>query len=304
VTAALLPDHLGLAILAGLGGMVGWGVADFFAKKTIDEVGDVTTLFWGQLLGVVPLGMLFFLKPELPQLSGLGWLWLAVLGVWSGLSYIPTYVAFGKGQVSLLSPIFASYAVVVALLSALVLHEGIPAGRWIAFAVVFLGVLLINGDRESLSWVLGRKREHARIGIPGLKEILLAICLYSAWLIALDRFVEGRDWVPLLLVIRVFSALSLFCYARVWKIPLRVAKPPAWKYLLLIGLFDVAAFAAVTLGFSETAHASVVAMLSGAFSLPTILLAHLFLKERMTRTQAIGSMVSVGGVVLVYALSR
>ncbi|MFN2571957.1 MAG: hydantoinase B/oxoprolinase family protein, partial [Gemmatimonadales bacterium] len=41
------------AITAGLLGMLGWGCADFFAKKTIDKIGDLPTLFWGQLLGLI-----------------------------------------------------------------------------------------------------------------------------------------------------------------------------------------------------------------------------------------------------------
>ena len=28
------------------GGMFGWGLADFFAKKTIDKIGDIQTLAW------------------------------------------------------------------------------------------------------------------------------------------------------------------------------------------------------------------------------------------------------------------
>lgn len=289
-----------LALIAGMGGMCGWGIADFFAKKTIDEVGDVTTLFWAQLIGVLPLALLLAFNPTLPHLDALGWTIAVALGVWSGLSYIPTYVAFGKGQVSILSPIFASYAVVVTILSALVLGEHIPANRGIAFAVVFGGVLLINGDpRDFVKLPAGGKRT---FGVPGLKEILLAICLYSVWLIALDRFIEGRNWVPLLLVIRACSALSLLGYARVRGTPLRIRTPAAWKYLFLIGVFDVAAFAFVSFGFARTPYTSVVAMLSGAFSLPTIVLAHLFLKERMIRMQALGALVSIGGIMLVYAL--
>src|ERR1700681_2889684 len=104
--------ELFIAVLAGLGAMLGWGLADFFAKKTIDTIGDVTTLFWVQLIGIIPLVALFAVHPVIPhKLAGLGYfgiVYLAVLGVWSGLSYIPTYVAFGKGKVSLLSQIFAS----------------------------------------------------------------------------------------------------------------------------------------------------------------------------------------------------
>ena len=291
-----------VAALAGLGGMLGWGFADFFAKKTIDQIGDVTTLFWGQLIGIVPLVILFFVKPDVPHLTGSQWIWLCVLGVWSGLSYIPTYVAFGKGKVSLLSPIFASYAVVVAILSAVLLKEVVPPARWLAFVIVFVGVIFINGDADTFRSIFGRSRTSERMGVAGLKEILLAICLYSVWLIALDQFINGRYWVPLLLVIRIFSALSLLAYASARHVRLAVRRPGIWKYLVLIGVFDVAAFAAVSFGFSNTNYTSVVAMLSGAFSLPTIILAHLFLKERMTRTQALGAAVSVGGIMLVYAL--
>lgn len=300
----MIAGHLPIAVLAGLGGMAGWGVADFFAKRTIDQLGDVATLFWSQALGVLPIACLFALHPAVPTLSGLGLGWVAILGMWSGLSYIPTYVAFGKGKVSLLSPIFASYAVVVAIVSAAVLHEAIPAARWVAFAVVFAGVVLINGDVPGLGALVGRGNRAARIGVVGLPEILSAICLYSLWLVALDQFLQGRDWVPLLVGIRIFSTLSLFAYARARRIPLAVPQPSLWPYLTLIGLFDVAAFAFVSWGFAATPYASIVAMLSGAFSLPTIILARLFLKERMSGTQAAGSLLSVLGVMLVYALSR
>src|SRR5580704_9523955 len=98
-------SSLFVAALAGLGGMLGWGFADFFAKKTIDRLGDIETLFWGQVIGIVPLAVLLAFFPTIPALDGSEWTYVAVLGVWSGLSYIPTYVAFGKGQVSLLSPL-------------------------------------------------------------------------------------------------------------------------------------------------------------------------------------------------------
>lgn len=292
--------ELTIALLCGLGGMIGWGVADFFAKKTIDITGDVTTLFWGQLIGVIPLLALFLCRPVLPTLSTTGFLYLAVLGAWSGLSYIPTYVAFGKGKVSLLSPLFATYAVVVTILSAVFFGEIIPIRRQFVFLVVFLGVLLINGDPKDLwSFVCGRRSE---LRVHGVPEILLAICLYSTWLIALDRFVKGNYWVPFMLVIRIFSALSLYGYARARHISLRVIQKGLWKFLFLVGFFDVAAFSFVTLGFSQSSYVSVVAMLSGAFSLPTIILARVFLKERATLAQTVGSLTIVFGIMLLAVL--
>ena|SRR3989442_528736 len=154
-----MQKELLIAIFSGCAGMLGWGFADFFAKKTIDKIGDVTTLFWGQLIGIFPLLVLFLFNPSLPKLNNLELLFLVLLGIWSGLSYIPIYIAFGKGKVSLISPIFASYAVVVVLLSAIFLKEVIPLNRQIAFLVVFVGILLINSDpRDIFSIIKVRKK--------------------------------------------------------------------------------------------------------------------------------------------------
>lgn len=287
-----------IAVLTGLGAMLGWGFADFFAKKTIDKIGDITTLFWNQFIGIFPILALYLFSPSVPKLSNFELIALAILGIWSGLSYLPVYIAFGKGKISLLSPIFASYAVVVALLSAFFLKEVIPVNRQIAFLIVFSGILLINGDPRGVLSFFRRRKVGEVEKVEGLLEIFLAVSLYSVWLIVLDHFINGRYWVPYLLVIRVFSAISLFSYAKLKKQTLQVKYGSLWKFLILIGLFDVAAFSSVSFGFSKTSFVSVVAMLSGAFSLPTIILARTFLKERVTKTQTVGSLIIILGIII------
>ncbi len=297
-----MENELLIAIFAGLGGMLGWGLADFFAKKTIDKIGDVVTLFWSQLFGIVPLLILFLLQPSTLSLSTSGWLYLLILGVTSGLSYIPTYVAFGKGKVSLLSPIFASYSVAVALYSALIFGEVIPFSRIIAFIIVFVGILLINGDPRSFLFFLPKYKPSEDKKVSGLKEIIWAVVIYSAWLVALDQFISGKSWILCLLIIRILSAISLFFYSRATKRQLLFRDKGVWKFLIIIGIFDVAAYASITYGFSATSFTSIVALLSAAFSLPTILLARVFLKEKATRLQTVGSLIIIIGVILVSLL--
>lgn len=298
-----MQKELMIAVFAGLGGMFGWGLADFFAKKTIDKIGDFTTLFWCQLVGIFPLLLLFLLHPVFPQFSQFQWVYLILLGAWSGLSYIPTYTAFGKGKVSLLSPIFASNAVLVVIISALFFGEVIPFARGISFVIVFIGVLLINGDPLDIWLLIRGKKTEAELNVKGLPEILLAVFLYAIWLIALDRFISGLDWVPVLLVIRIFSTVALFLYARVTARKLSFTNTSLWKYIILVGVFDVAAFGFVSYGFSATSFVSIVAMLSGAFSLPTIFLGRIFLKEQTTKLQFFGSLTIIAGVMLLAAVS-
>jgi drug/metabolite transporter (DMT)-like permease len=287
---------LPIAVLAGLGGMLGWGFADFFAKKTIDQIGDVTTLFWGQLIGIFPLLALYLANPIRPEGKPHDFLFMALLGVFSGLTYIPTYVAFGKGKVSLLSPIFASYSAIVAFISATSFHELLTSTQQLAIVVVLCGIILASTDPIALLKLIKGRSKHKT---DGLGEILLATFTYSFWLIALDRFLNGRDWVPFLLGIRIFSTGTLFLYALATGRRLLHGTPKVWKYLIGIGLFDVGAFASVSYGFSATSHTAIVTVLSATFSLPTIILARTFLKEKITPLQTLASLTILVGIILV-----
>lgn len=289
-------QELFIAIIAGLGGMIGGGLTDFFAKKIIDKVGDITTLFWSQLIGILPLLILFSFNPSIPRLNYFGWVGLLILGVWDGLSYIPMYIAFRKGKISLLSPILATYAVIVVILSAIFFDEIIPFGRQIAILIVFIGVLLINGDPRDIWVLITRMKRGQEANIKGLPEILLAVCLYSLWTIALDRFISDIDWVPIILIIRLLSTFSVFIYARSTKRKLFFKDSSLFKSIFLIGLFDVTAFGFVAYGFNATSYVSIVVMLSSAFSLPVIILGHFFLKERTTIIQTIGGLITIAGI--------
>ena len=53
-----------VAITAGLGGMVLWGLADFFVKKIVSEVNDAIVLFWTQTIGIIPLILYLLIYPR------------------------------------------------------------------------------------------------------------------------------------------------------------------------------------------------------------------------------------------------
>lgn len=292
-----MQDELIIAIFTGLGGMLGWGFADFFAKKTIDRIGDVTTLFWGQLFGLIPLSILFFLShPYIPQKMITFWPFVVILGAWTGLAYIPVYVAFRKGKVSLISTIQATYSALVIIASAVFFHEIIPIPVLITLLIIFMGVLFININFHDLqSMLIGKKIRH-REGIKGLKEIIFANLLYAVWIIALDRFINGEYWLPYLFVVHLISVASIYLYAMFKNINLKFKDRNIWKFLIAIGFCDIFAFSSFYYGLSKTSYTSIVVMLTSAFALPTIILAHYFLKERITKTQMVAVAIIIAGV--------
>src|SRR5947209_5714943 len=97
---------ISVAVGAGAGGMIGWGSADFFAKKTIDRLDDLTPLFWNQLVGTGLLVIIALVSGDGLHVSVGDCFTITAFGVGSGLSYLLLYRGFAAGQVSLLSPIF------------------------------------------------------------------------------------------------------------------------------------------------------------------------------------------------------
>jgi hypothetical protein len=66
--------------------MIGWGLADFFAKRTIDLIGDLPTLLWGHVLGAISItvvGLVYLLisgsATDLPT-RAIEWLGLVLFG--------------------------------------------------------------------------------------------------------------------------------------------------------------------------------------------------------------------------------
>src|SRR5690349_21661626 len=93
-----------IAIFAGCGGMLGWGLADFFAKKTIDEVGDVVTLAWAHVFGTAVLFAALFYQfafnqqPTYIPLDLQTWMLLLFFGALQAAVYLLVYNGFSKGQ--------------------------------------------------------------------------------------------------------------------------------------------------------------------------------------------------------------
>lgn len=292
-----MTSGVSLAILTGLGGMLAWGCADFFAKKSLEKVNEFTLTFWVQLVGLVPV-LLVALTHGWPTV---GWPTLGALilfGWAEGVSDVLFYRGYAKGKVSILSPIFASYAGVALAISVVVFGE-VLSGRVLAgLLIMLLGILVINVDWRDLRAFV-RRPSAATGGVP---EIVAATLIYACWLVLFDRVVSGEEWAWYLVIARGAEAAGLFAYARVRHHPLRIGRTERIRHAVgLVGACDIAAYACVIFGFSQTSHTSVVTVLSATFSLPTIVLAHYYLHERITRSQAVAVAAILIGIGVVVA---
>jgi uncharacterized membrane protein len=279
--------------------MLGWGLADFFAKLTIDKVGDLVSLVWAHVFGT-----LLLLTVALGRWAAVGegiavpssasaWAGLALFGVLQAVVYLLVYRGFGKGQVAVLNPVFASFSGLVAVVSIMALGETASAYKVAALALIFAGILLLSIDRHALGIRIA--------STPGFKEVALAAVCAAFWTVGWDRLVAGQDWVTYALLMYAFMTAAVYVFAMIGRVDLGSVAPGVWRLLVLIGAGETLAYLAISLGYANTALTSVVALLSGAFSLPTIVLARVFLRERVGALQTVGSLVVVGGVMVLAA---
>jgi drug/metabolite transporter (DMT)-like permease len=291
-----------IAIVAGLGGMIGWGFSEFATKKSVDVVGTISSLVWAHIFGSMILFVLLLSRPFLAHNSAMlpatseDWLALVFSGALQAVVYYFAYKAFEEGEVSILSPIFASFAGIVALLSLLLFGEALNIRLVPALVLIFMGTILINLDLKSLR--AGQIRIKA---VPGLKDIIIATILAAIWTLGWNEITKNKDWLVYTSFMFLFMTLSAYALAKLTSTNILKIKAGVWKFLWLIAIGEVVAYLAITYGYARTTHTSIVALLSGASSAVTIMLARVFLKEKMTRLQTVGSITVITGIVFLAA---
>jgi drug/metabolite transporter (DMT)-like permease len=294
-----LASGLVTASAAGLGGMLGFGSSEFATKKSVDKIGSVASLVWAHVLGTIALAVIVVVSVlgfghpfEMP--SGLeAWAGLVFFGCLQTAVYYFAYRAFEVGQVAVLAPIFASFAGLVALISVVALSERVKPTLSPALVAIFAGVILLNLEVGEL------KRGGVRlIGAPGVRDIAIATALATGWTLGWNHLVSGHDGASYSLIMFVFMTVSAYIVSRFQGVKLGGVGRSVWPFLWLIGIGEAVAYFAISLGYADTTQTAIVALLSGASALPTIILARIFLGERVGRIQTVGSLVVIAGVAL------
>jgi drug/metabolite transporter (DMT)-like permease len=305
---------MGNGIALGLAAALCWGVADFCARGATKVGGTLRTLWSVNAIATVAL-LLFALPLGLLRLAGqpLGAVLAAValnVAIMGGAALL--YRAFAIGTLSLVSPIAASFAAITALL-ALASGEHPSAAQLIGIALALGGVSLAStaSGHPSLAskhstWVGPMKLA------PGLIEALGAMLLFGVCYWALRYVVTVLGGVTVVFIGKVSDLLALSALVLVvMALPQQpaVARPAStfWQrlhapgfllWVVPVALLDTAANIAYNLGIA-TALTSVVSVLSSLFSAVTVLLAALFLGERLARWQWAGVITILLGIALV-----
>ena len=275
----------------GLAAALLFGTADFLTQWVARRIGSVRTQFYSQVIGLFALSVVFAVSGGWPADRPLAaWAWAVFAATLNAVATLAFYRALEIGDLSLVSPITASFGAVAALLS-LLAGERLHSVTWLGILCAVVGVATASIPPAT---ALGR------IAPRGLGLAAWAALGYGMtfWVLAAHVTPALGPLAPVWMF-RLIGLVLLLPLARPSR---QTATLPsrALVGVLAVSSLNTLALIALMAGL-RLGPTAVVSVMSSLFSAVTVLLAFLFLKERLGRHQWLGVAVILLGVALVNA---
>jgi drug/metabolite transporter (DMT)-like permease len=277
-----------MAAILALGGAACWGVGDFLGGLAARRMAVIAVLAISQALGLA--GVLVWVVVAGEGFPGVEKLLPAVAAGVAGLVGLAAlYRGLAVGAMGIVAPISAASPVVG--LSADAMQGTFPAAlQWLGIALVLTGIATLSREPSSDG---GGGRIARGVGLA-----LVAALGFGLFVVGLDAGSdESAAWA--VVAARATSVAIAVVVAVVLSTSLR---PPrgTWPLLVGIGIGDTLANVLVAIA-STQGSIGIVAVLSALYPIVTVLLARLFLDERLTAPKRVGGVVAISGAVLVAA---
>jgi drug/metabolite transporter (DMT)-like permease len=275
-----------LALVLALGSSVVWGIADFAGGSLSRRLPVLGVTLVSQAAGFVALIVAVAVRGDVGARS---FLLGIVAGLGGGLGLAAFYRALSLGTMSVVSPIAACGALVPFALS---LASGERPSR-----------LAVAGAVAALAGAVLASLEERRAATES-PDRARAIVLAAAAAVALGLFVyflglgsRQGDALSTLFGARVGSLSVLVAVALILRAPVRIPRSSV-AAVAAVGLADVSANALFALA-SRQGLLALVSVLGSLYPVVTVLLAHVLLGERLTRTQRLGVVMALAGVAVI-----
>ena len=283
-----------MGILLGLATALAWGTSDFFARFVTRRIGTLRSLFYMQTWGFLLLtAYLLFTHSWGHLFDGSGWRpWAGGLlaGACNTVAMFSFYRCLEVGKVAVVAPLSASYPVLTLLLS-IFTGEHLSALRIFGIAGVLLGVILVaHGEVDPA--------EPSKTAKSGIAWALFAATFFGLlfWLLGV-RVIAATGLFASLWLIRMTGSLASLSVLLFRRMPVFKSLGASNWQPTLMGLLDTGAFALSNRGM-QMEQISIVTVLSSLYGAVTVLLAAIFLRERIALLQWVGIIAIFAGIVL------
>ncbi len=274
------------AALLALAASIAWGVGDYAGGIKSRVLPALTVLAVSQPFGLAALGVMVAVRASAPPGREVAWAALsAVLGT---IGLAAFYRGMAVGAISVIAPIAAASAVIPVV-------WGVTSGESLSSTqAIGVAAALAGGVVASLE----RRAEGTQLA-TGAGWALLAMVCFGGYFVPMHAAAR-QDWLWPAFLFRCTS-VSLVWAVVVTRRSLPRSVRPHLLALVVIGLLDTGGNALFAAASAQRGLLSVVAVLASLYPVVTVLLARVVLGERVQRTQDLGVLVALAGVVLVTA---
>lgn len=278
-----------VSIALGILAMLGFGVADFIAKIILSYTNAIRTVLVSQAVGTVLfLGVALSYDRAFPSLTVV---WLALIaGAVSAVVMCSYYLALSLGKASVVAPITSCLTAVAIVLSIWILGEAFTNLQFSLIALVFTGILLVAFEKTK--------------GHESSRTLSIMLALTAALLgggnVIIQKLIAISDHYLMALFLTRISLLG--CLLPLTPVIGKARPISRYATLALLGLIDVSAFFAWYIGL-RIGMVSIVTPVAMSSPAVTVVLAHIFLNERVRLHQRIGIAAIITGIVFLSMIS-
>jgi drug/metabolite transporter (DMT)-like permease len=281
-------------IVLGFATSLVYGFADFFGALGSKHIKPVVVTFWSGLSGLaLLLTASLFMGADFSANSILCGV---IGGIASAFAMTCLYAALAIGPISILSPLSAVVMAIVPMIIGFAQGDRFSLWGWLALGAILVAVVLVG-------FVPGDD-----VRLPSLKGLLLGIGAgigMGAVLLALAAAPKDSGLAsPAILRAVSASLLGIFMLATIRRGRVdgaagksSKASTKIWLAVLATGFLDSSANVFFTIA-SRQGSLSVVSVLTALYPLGTIILARIFLKEKIARSQMFGIVLALGASAL------
>ncbi|MBI2331915.1 MAG: DMT family transporter [Chloroflexi bacterium] len=276
-----------LSILFGLLSALTWGAGDFTGGLAARKVGAFRSVFYAEIIGVIFLfTVLGVLNEPLPDARAQFFSVLA--GMFGTLGLMLLYHAMSIGLMSIAAPVSALLAAVLPVVVG-IFTEGFPGFlTLIGFGFALLAVWLVSQSKDGVKDILSH--------LADLKLPLLAGIGFGFYFVLMHQATRDGGAVWHMVFSRMGGMLLVVVYLLAtrssWKIDLS-----AMPIIAVNGILDLGGnFFFILAG--QAGRLDVASVLSSLFPGATVVLAWIFLKERLNRNQWIGVICALIAIIL------
>lgn len=273
--------------------MLGWGTSDFFANEASDKVGHNKALFWSQLAGLILIGFvaLFFTKNLVlnPILIFL----IILSGITYTFGYLLFYKAFEIGNVSIVSAVVNFQNIFIIFISYFIFGQSLTKYQIPAIVLILFGITLVSINFNDL------KKGSVAL-VKGVKETLLATIMFGIFFWPLNEYISERaDWILVSFLTKLIALITLFILSIIQKQKLTLNKPDSRLKLVIlaVGLLEAIAILGMSFGVAF-GDMIIVSPIASSLTVVTVGLAMIFLKEKLTKSQSFGIIITIAGIIL------